>query len=219
MKKFSVIIIVSVASLFACIHKEEKATTTNAVVKEEFPIEYVRKFTSKRETFYNLDSLDVEKLVEIDSAFFRKWFDNTKVNNDTTWSIKYDYYSRYYFFDFKDTGNLIFFSIIHRDEIGYDLVYNYKLNKRTKHIEDVNLIAVNGGEGGEWITNRLNFNKKGDVLNLVTIVTVENDSFQNRALVKYDSTVTKMEFNHPKAVITQTASLSRVDTVYHQGSN
>ena len=217
MKKFTVIIITSVISLFACTQKHEK--TTNATVKEGFPIEYVKKVTSKRKMFYNLDSLDLEKLVRIDSAFFRKWFDNTKVDNDTNWLIKYDYYSRYYFFDFKDVGKSIFFSIIDNNEIGYNLVYNYKFDKRTKQIEEVNLIAVEGGEGGESITNRLNFNEKGDVLNLITIREFENASFQNRASIKYDSIVTKMEFNHPKAIITQIDSVSRIDTIYYDGSN
>lgn len=219
MKKFGLIIIVTVASLFACMRKEEKATSTNVDLKEEFPIEYVKKLTSERKTFYNLDSLDVEKLVNIDSAFFRKWFDNTKMSNGAAWSIKYHYYSRYYFFDFKDAGNLIFFSIIHSDESGYNLVYNYKFDKHTKQIEEVNLIAVDGGEGGEWISNRLSFNEKGDLLHLTTIRTFENQQSGTKSLVKYDSIVTKMEFNHPKAIITQIDSVSRIDTVYYDGSN
>ncbi|AFD07875.1 hypothetical protein [Solitalea canadensis] len=199
MKYLQIASIILLFVISACSSKNEKASAAkNNAIEEKFPIDYIRKVSMERRKYYNLDSLDAQTLTPIDSSFFKKWFDKRTVDNDNSNPIKFDLFSRYYFFDFKDAGKTVLFSIIWMDETGYNLFYNITYNKSSEQLERVDLIAVNGGDGGQSVSNYLNFNVLGDGLNLTTVISDEYSRNDHNYVIQVDSVLTKIELLQPK---------------------
>lgn len=203
-------------ALLSCTNKDAKQeNSTRLDPVETFPIETIKRVCFERKAHYNLDSLNLSRLKTIDSTFFKKWFDNKKVSNIENTNIKFDRYSRYYFFDFKDLDKLFLFSIVYDDEIGYNSLYHFTFDKEKKEIIQIDLIAQTGGDGGEGNKDILNFNQKGDKLVRTSISTYDED-FDKGYTRQSDSTTTDIEFNFKKTKFKKINSTSKLDTIWNK---
>jgi len=59
----------------------DKTQTTQSSNRSSYFVEEVKSNSIKRQTHYNIDSLDIEKLKPIDSAFFNLYFDGLAIDN------------------------------------------------------------------------------------------------------------------------------------------
>ncbi|MDP3446111.1 MAG: hypothetical protein Q8T08_24890, partial [Ignavibacteria bacterium] len=206
------ILTILIFALISCSNKgakQENSTSIDTV--ETFPIETIKRVCFERKTHYNLDSLNLSKLQIIDSSFFKKWFDKRVIDNIENTNIAFDQNSRYYFFDFKDLDKLFLFSIIYNDEIGYNHLYHFTFDKEKNEINQIDLIAQTGGDGGDNNIDILNFNQNGDKFRLTSISTYDED-FDKGYIRQYDSTITDIEFNYRKTKFKKINSMSRLDT-------
>ncbi len=213
MKTKAVIFTLTILILISCTNRQEKtesSTSTNEV--DTFPIDFIRQVSLDRKYHYNIDSLDISKLKTIDTTFFKKWFDNVSINN-VDFKIQFDNYSRYYFFDFKDLDKKFLFSIIHKDEVGYNNLFHFTFDKTKNKIIQADYVSQTGGDGGHGNVDILNYNKIGDMLYLTSISTFDED-FDKGYTRQFDSTICKIEFNLPATKYIKTDSLSRLDTIW-----
>lgn len=194
--------------LIGCSSGEQKAVTTESLNDSTtFPIKVVEHKSIPRERHYNLDSIRLVRLKVIDSNFFKQWFDKKPVSNFPNVYLKFDAYSRYYFFDHKNLDSLFLFSLLHNDEIGYNNLYHFTFDKNTKRFVQIDLIAQTGGDGGQSNMDILHYNKLGDELIITSIFTEEDDH-----TITFDSTITKVKFNS-STVYTILHSYTRTDSL------
>jgi hypothetical protein len=213
MKTTTILLLTIVIALTSCSNQNEKTEELSSTTQvNTFPIGLVRQNSQERNLIYNLDSLDVSKLIAIDSVFFTKWLENISVNN-FDFKIKFDGFSSYYFFDFIDQSKMFLFSIIQDDENGYRNLFHFTFDKIQNKIMQADFIVQNGGDGGYLITSILNYNKSGDILKVISISTYDED-FDYGYTRQFDSTLTKVEFNLQKTNYFKIDSLSRIDTIW-----
>jgi hypothetical protein len=202
-------------ALLSCTSKQAKyENTTLHDTIETFPIETIKKVCFERRNHYNLASLKLSDFKVIDSTFFKKWFDKRKVDNLKNINIKFDQYSRYYFFDYKEVDKLFLFSIINNDEIGYNILYHFVFDKNKKEIIRTELTAETGGDGGEVNVDILDYNSRGDKLRLTSISTYNEVFDENKPETRqYDSTIMAIEFNDKKTNYKRIMTFSKLDTL------
>lgn len=201
-------------ALLACNNKDAKQESSSSIDSVEiFPIETIKKLCFERRAHYSLDRLNLSKLKTIDSTFFKKWFDKREIDNLEGENITFDKYSRYYFFDFKEVNKLLLFTIIYNDEIGYNSLYHFTVDKEKKKIIQVDLIAQTGGDGGESCIDILNFNKSGSKLRVTSISTYEED-IEKGYKRQLDSIITDIDFNERKTIYNKVSAVSRLDTIW-----
>ena len=193
----------------------DRSQNTNAIASSDvdtFPIDFIKQNSIERRMHYNMDSVHLNKLVLIDSVFFKKCFANRKLDN-SDFTIVFDPFSRYYFFDFKEFETKILFSIIHNDEVGYDNLYHFVFDNKNRKIIQSDFISSNGGDGGQSNLDILDFNQSGDLLKL-TSVFIEDIDFDKGYTRHYDSTVSNIEFGLDNTKIIKVDSVTRVDTIW-----
>jgi len=202
-------------ALLSCTNKDTKQeNSTKLDSVETFPIETIKRLCFERKSHYNLNTLNLSKLKVIDSTFFKKWFDKRKVDNLKNTNIKFEQYSRYYFFDFKDLDKLFLFSIIDNDEIGYNILYHCIFDKEKKEIIRTELIGETGGDGGEVNVDILDYNSMGDKLKLTSISTYDDVFTEDKPETRqYDSTIVSIEFSENKTNYKQIMTFSKLDTI------
>jgi len=73
---------------------------------------------------------------KIDFKFLEKYLVNFKTNNNIDLKAFFDKYSEYYFYDYNDFEDILLFTIIQNDEIGYDNFVHYVLDKNKNCFEN-----------------------------------------------------------------------------------
>jgi len=179
------------------------------------PLQIIKEKSLERKGYFNLDSVDVNGLVTIDSAFYNRYFLDLSINNLKGEKIEFDPYSRYFFFDYKDTGDLALFSIIHNDEIGYDNLYHFTYDRVKKQLLQVDYLAATGSDGGQVNVDRLKYNQAGDSLIRMSAFEDESD-FSKGLLVQSDSIVYQILFNRSGTKYIKLDSISKIDTVWRK---
>ncbi|MDD2798160.1 MAG: hypothetical protein PHV20_06160 [Bacteroidales bacterium] len=196
--------------LFACANKERVQEQHNTELT--FPIEEIRNRCIKRQLHYDVNSLNLSDYKPIDSIFFKRWFDRRSINFIKYEPIRFDKYSRYYFFDYKELDKLVLFSIIYNDEIGYTSIYHFTYDKAKNRIVQTDLIAETGGDGGESSWNILDYNQAGDRLKITSVSTYDED-YKQGYTHQYDSIISTVEFGNLRTKYKNISSVSRVDTI------
>lgn len=203
------------AVLSSCSNEKLKVesidTPTNVAVA--LPLETIKSNSIERQFYYNLDSVEIDELKLIDSTFFKQYFLGLPFSNIKGYQVEFDPYSRYYFFDYKDLGDLALFSIIHNDEVGYDNLYHFTYDKEKNQMLHVDFLAATGSDGGQNNVDRLRYSQTGD--SLIRMTSFEDWSdFSKGSSVQYDSIVYKVKFSRKGTEYVKLDSVSRMDTVW-----
>ena len=185
--------------------------SNRASIKTDFPIAFIKKQAKSRVPSMNMEEVVLEKLVPIDSIFFKKWIAGQKVNDISDFTIEFNRYYRYYFFDFQDTEKVFLFTILEDDEVGYNNLFHFMFDKDKKKIAQVNLISQTGSDGGISDVDFLSYNSPHILIR--TTVTKEEEDITDGVLQNYDSVITKIEFLLPKTVYSILDSYHFRDTI------
>lgn len=208
--------------------QEEKGTSSNVQftapvgqdidsVVIDFPIQKIISNSRKRNAKYDIDYGVGTSLKAIPKDILIKYLTPFSVKNISDFSIEYDEYSRYYFFDYAEFDNMILFTIIHDDEVGYDNYYSYTYDKKKGVISDVVLIAVVGADGGHGQEESLSYSSSMDRLIVKTKSDYDEDLFEEGYENCYTRTTTKFEtsyeFELDKTIINKRLMSEDVDTI------
>ncbi|MER2997034.1 hypothetical protein [Pontibacter populi] len=191
----------------------DKTQTIQPSSRSSYFVEQIKSNSIKRQTHYNIDSLDVEKLKPLDSIFFKTYFDGLAIDNIKDEKVIFDKWSRYYFFDYTEVNNLLFFSFIHDDEVGYDNVYHVTFDINSNKILSTDLIAATGGDGGHGNIDIFNYNIKGDSLLHRSLSTFDTD-IEEGYTREYETVESKHIFGNFKSKYIVINSVTGVDTIF-----
>lgn len=182
-----------------------------------FPLQTVKEKFIERKSYFALDSVDLTELVAIDSTFYKRYFLDLPVNNLNDYKLEFDPYSRYYFYDYKDVGDLALFSIIHDDEVGYANLYHFTFDKAKNQLLHVDFLAATGSDGGHRNFDKLNFSQSGDSL-IHTSLSNYQEYIQDGdgSVTQYDSVIYKVLFSKNSTKFIKLDSLVRMDTVWRK---
>jgi hypothetical protein len=154
---------------------------------------------------------------QIKPDFVKKYLTGLKLNNATVTKTEFDKYSSYYFLDYVDFADYFLFTIVHKDEVGYNNFFHYIYDKINNKISDVTFIASSGGEGGHTQKEILLYSKCGIELIVKSNSEYDEDLFDesnkncySRILDIYE---TKYNFCNGKTKITELASNIIKDTI------
>lgn len=168
---------------------QEKKVSSNNIklnaTKEEnidsieigFPFQQIISNSRTRKTKYEIESGVGTNLKAIPKNILTKYLTPFQIRNIKDFSIEYDEYSRYYFFDYVAFDDFILFTIIHDDEVGYDNYYSYTYDKKKGVIHDVVLIAIVGADGGHGQTETLIYSNSMKDLTVKTLSEYDEDLF------------------------------------------
>lgn len=201
--------------LSSCSNEKLKVESIDAPANKSLalPLEAIMANSIERQSYYNLDSVEVDELKAIDSSFFKQYFLGLPFSNIKDYQVEFDPYSRYYFFDYKDLGDLALFSIIHNDEVGYDNLYHFTYDKEKNQMLHVDFLAATGSDGGQNKVDRLRYTQAGD--SLIRMSSFEDWSdFSKGSSIQYDSIVYKVLFSRNGTEYIKLDSVSRMDTVW-----
>lgn len=201
--------------LSSCSNEKLKEESIDSPTDESvaLPLETIKANSIERQSYYNLDSVEVDKLKPIDTTFFKQYFLGLPFSNIKDYQVEFDPYSRYYFFDYKDLGDLALFSIIHNDEVGYDNLYHFTYDKENNQMLYVDFLAATGSNGGQNNVDRLRYSQTGD--SLIRMSSFEDWSdFSQGSSIQHDSLVYKILFHRKGTEYVKLDSISRVDTVW-----
>jgi len=213
MRPKQTILFLLLSVLTACSNTGQNEALPSTDSVQEFPTDFIKKVCSERKDEFRLVNVDFKKLNPIDSSFYKKWFDNKKVNNVKDFILTFDKYTSYYFYDFKDLDKKLLFSIINDDEIGYYHLFHFTFDKEKKQFTQIDYIGQTGGDGGDYNEDNFKFNSNGDILILTSISTYDED-FDGGYTQQYDSTVTQIEFDLLKTKYSKLDNLNRTDTIW-----
>lgn len=143
----------------------------------DFPIQQIISNSSKRKTRYEIDYGVGTSLKAIPKDILIKYLTPFPVKNFKNFSIEYDEYSRYYFFDYAEFDDFVVFTIIHDDEVGYDNYYSYTYDKKKGVIRDLVLIAMVGADGGHVQSETLIYAASKKTLTVKTNSRFDEDLF------------------------------------------
>jgi len=177
------------------------------------PLRPIKENSFYRKRHYNLDSVELNRLKPIDTTFFKKYFLGLPLSNLPGSKIEFDPYSRYYFFDYKDLGELVLFTIIHDDEIGYENLYHFTYHRTKDRLLSVDYLAATGGDGGHGNYDILNYNNYGDTLLRISSSQFWED-INKGSSIQYDSVIYKILFSENGTKYIKQDSISRMDTVW-----
>ncbi len=125
--------------------------------------------------------------------------------------LTYDPYSGYFLFDHVILKDKFLFTVIHNDEVGYNSLYQFVVDKNNRKIYHADLMGVTGGDGGDYTNDSLVFNDPGDKLVIITISEDIGNGIANT--IQYDSTVRSVNFLLDKTITKHLHNSSRVDTI------
>ena len=213
MKKIYTLLVFIVLS--SCSNEKLKVESVDSPTNESvaLPIETIKANSIERKIYYNLDSIQVHELKAVGSSFFKQHFLGLPFSNLKDYQMEFDPYSRYYFFDYKDLGDLALFSIIHNDEVGYDNLYHFTYDKEKNQMLQVDFLAATGSDGGQRNVDRLRYSQAGDGLVRMSSFRDQSD-FDKGTSTQYDSIVYKVQFSRNGTEYIKLDSISRLDTVW-----
>lgn len=190
-------------------HKESKTS--------QFPIDEVINKSEKRKSKYNIEDKACGECKSIPSDFFKKYLANHTVKNIKDFTLKFDQYSRYYFFDYVVHSDFVLFTIIHDDEDGYDNYYHFTYDQINNKITDVVLVASVGGDGGHYQHETLIFTNSFKDLLVKTKSYYDEDLFDELNKDCYSHTVdafdTKFSFDRSNTKLNQLNMKTTFDTI------
>jgi hypothetical protein len=167
-----------------------------------------------RQTHYNLAEINADDLYSLDSNSVKALFNKRTITSDTSkFTLNYDAYSRYYLFDHVVLKDKFLFTIIHNDEVGYNGLYQFVVDKKKNQICYADLIAITGGDGGDYTNDSLIFNESGDKLTVISTSTYEDIGNGIFNTIQYDSIVRTFNFLLDKRLSKIIHNSSRVDTI------
>lgn len=166
----------------------------------DFPFQKIISNSRKRNAKYEIDYGVGTILKAIPKDILIKYLTPFPVKNITDFSIEYDEYSRYYFFDYAEFEDMILFTIIHDDEVGYDNYYNYTYDKKKGIIRDVVLIALVGADGGHGQSESLIYSTSKDKLLVKTKSDYDEDLFDEGYENCYTRTTSQFETSYQFAL-------------------
>jgi len=210
MKRIFYLLIFTILS--SCTTEEKKVEKLNSGFVS-LPLRPIKENSFNRRRYYNLDSLELNRLKLIDTTFFKEYFLGLPINNLSNSNIEFDPYSRYYFFDYKDIADLVLFTIIHDDEVGYENLYHFTYHRTKNRLLAVDYLAATGGDDGHGNYDILNYNKNGDTLLRISSSQFWED-INNGSSIQYDSVIYKILFSKNGTKYIKQDSLSRMDTVW-----
>lgn len=207
-------------AIAGCGIKQSEPTTAQALTAQQgkrtsYFVEQIKSNSIKRLKHYNIDSLHIHKLKQIDSTFFKTYFNGLAIDNYKDEKIVFDKWSRYYFFDYVELDNLLLFSFIHDDEVGYNNVYHITLESDSNKIISSNLIAATGGDGGHRNIDIFNYSHTGDTLLQRSISTFDTDINEGYTR-EYETIDSKHIFGNFKSKFVVLNSFTGVDTILTQ---
>ena len=115
----------------------------------ELIINIIHNSTKRKDGCFDLNKIKY-RISKIDFLFVKKYLINFKTDNNIDLRTYFDENSQYYFYDYKEFDDVLLFTIIQNDEIGYDNFAHYVYDKKTNKIVNVSFIASIGGDGGQY---------------------------------------------------------------------
>ena len=167
-----------------------------------------------RQSHYNLAEIMVDNLMILDSSSVKALFNNLTLTADTSkFMLTFDPYSLYYLFDHVVLNDKFLFTIIHNDEVGYNYLYQFTVDKNNKRIYYADLIGITGGDGVDYTNDSLIFNSAGDKLTVISTSIYEDIGNSAHNTIQYDSLVRHFNFLLDKRLISTIHESSRIDTI------
>lgn len=111
----------------------------------------------------------------ISDEFLKKHIFNLPLSDKKLDKIPYDEYGEFYFHEYFDFLNHLYFSIMYKDESCCEAVYGITINKETKLIVSANLIGLEGGDGG-WTEEDFGTWESDSVLNIIAAELYEDSN-------------------------------------------
>lgn len=199
-------------------NKIEIRTTNNKLIDKELINNVIQNSIKRKRKDENL-SFDHKKYLtnKIDFHFVKKYLLNFTTSNDINLKTFFNEYSTYYFYDYLELNDILLFTIMQCDEVGYNNFVHYVLDKKTNKIIDVTFIATFGGDGGHSEDNVLIYDKTGTVLIVKTKSELDEDLFDESNKNCYsrisDIYETKFIFSKKKTQIIELNSITKNDTI------
>ncbi|MFT7086493.1 MAG: hypothetical protein ACJAV5_002221 [Vicingaceae bacterium] len=147
-------------------------------IEIDFPFQQIISNSRTRKARYEIDYGVGTNLKAVPKDILTKYLTPFPIRNIKDFSIEYDEYSRYYFFDYVEFDDFILFTIIHDDEVGYDNYYSYTYDKKKGVIRDVVLIAMVGADGGHGQTEALTYSTSKKNLTVKSDSEYDEDLFE-----------------------------------------
>ncbi len=195
--------------MISCTSKTQKRIESQA----EFPIDSIIGITKRPLDIVKVHEIDIEKLYKIDSLFFNRFLEGLTINDQDTMKLRWDYQPFWYFFDHRDLGDKIMFSILSDNESGYSLLYYLIVDKISKEILSVNNLAKYEGDGDYYnIDSLIWFNNKFTLYTISGGSEYLNDSLaiQFQDSLCYEYTLSKYKFDSKK--IFEYSNIDTIDT-------
>jgi len=202
-----------ILTILAFCTAEEKRLETKENDFVSIPLRPIKEYSFHRKRYYNLDSLELNRLKLIDTTFYKKYFLGLRLSNLPTELMEFDLYSRYYFFDYKDVGDLALFSIIHDDEVGYENLYHFTYDKSKNRLLSLDYLAATGSDAGHQNYDIFKYNKDGNNLIRISSSKFSHD-IDDGSSIQYDSVIYSILFTKNGTKYIKQDSLSRIDTVW-----
>jgi len=152
-KHFFVTIILRVFSLiFILVSSCNERTQTSDLgingkeeISNKFSWEAIRSKSMREINAYNLDSIDLEKLNLVDSAFFKSVLKNA--NSFKLYFPDSMIDGNFYYYEFIEKDNYHLMSLLLKDENCCLTLYYLTLDKVSGEVKDTKLIATQGSDG------------------------------------------------------------------------
>ena len=201
-------ILLFITFLLGC--SSNKVVEDSAQRSNESLVEVIKSNSLPRQLHFNLDS--VNSLAQIDSIAFKTYFHGIHINNVEDLKLEYDPYSRYYYHDYAVKDDLIFFSIIHNDEVGYNNLYHFIFDTVKGKVVSADLLGQAGGDGGHNQIEIFNYSTDGTELKITTISSLDED-YSLGYTTSVDSTNKIYRLGNEGATLVKSTTVTRVDSI------
>ncbi|WP_017734123.1 hypothetical protein [Nafulsella turpanensis] len=201
-------ILLFITFLFGC--SSNKVVEDSAQQENKSLVEVIKLNAHPRQLHVNLDS--VNSLAQIDSITFKAHFHGIEINNVEDLKLEYDPYSRYYYHDYAIKDNLIFFSIIHNDEVGYNNLYHFIFDTTKGKLVSADLLGQAGGDGGHNQIEIFDYSTDGTVLKITTISSLDED-YSLGYTTTVDSINKIYKLGNEGAILVKSTTVTRVDSI------
>jgi len=211
------ILILLLAILTACSNSGQKVELPITASDTTFPLEYIKQVSLKRKMVFCRKDINFDRLISVDSAFYKKWIEYQYVNGMADSILGMDYGTRYFFLDFKEFDNKFLFTILLRDEWSFNNLFHFTFNKVQKRVTNIDWIGNLRANTmtGEIIKNIFEYNPEGDILT-TSRISINNNYFKKGYIRSYDSLVYRFKFGLDETDKKTLASINHKDTIWNQ---